>query len=89
MLTTFTSHGWEDYTYWQQTDLDIVAKINELINEIHRTPFKGKGKPEALKGNLKGFWSRRISGEHRLVYRASGKDDAQSVLIIQARFHYE
>jgi toxin YoeB len=67
---------------------EILVKINELIKEIKRTPFKGKGKPEPLKGNLAGYWSRRITGEHRLVYRVQGAGDDQVLRIVQARFHY-
>jgi len=61
MKITFSSHSWEDYLYWQQTDKKILKRINELIKEIQRTPFKGKGKPEPLKHNLSGCWSRRMT----------------------------
>lgn len=88
MLTAFTDHGWEDYIYWQKNDPDTLEKINDLIKEVKRDPFKGKGKPEPLRGNLKGYWSRRITGEHRLVYRVEGKDEEQILRIVQARFHY-
>ena len=60
--------AWEDYLYWQQLDKKMVKRINQLIKEIYRSPFEGVGKPEPLKGNLTGFWSRRINEEHRLVY---------------------
>ena len=63
-------------------------KINDLIKEIKRDPFKGMGKPEPLRGNLRGYWSRRITGEHRLVYRVEGKGEEQTLRIVQARFHY-
>lgn len=84
MNIVFTDDGWEDYLYWQQNDKAILKKINNLIKEIRRTPFQGTGKPEALKENLSGFWSRRINQEHRLVYTA--ENDA--VVIIQCRYHY-
>lgn len=77
-------HAWEDYLYWQQTDKSTLRKINVLIKEILRTPFEGTGKPEPLKENLSGFWSRRINLEHRLVY----KIDHDAVIIIQCRYHY-
>lgn len=88
MLTAFTDHAWQEYVYWQENDPETLEKINELIKEIKRDPFKGKGKPEPLKGNLAGYWSRRISGEHRLVYRVSGTGETQTITFIQARFHY-
>ena len=84
MILSWDKDAWEDYLYWQQTDKAILRKINELIKECLRMPFEGKGKPEALKENLSGFWSRRITGEHRLVYQV--KDDR--LHIIQCRFHY-
>jgi toxin YoeB len=84
MILSWDKDAWEDYLYWQQTDKSVLKKINELIKECLRTPFDGKGKPEALKENLSGFWSRRITGEHRLVYQV--KDDR--LHIIQCRFHY-
>jgi toxin YoeB len=86
MLIGFTDHGWEDYVYWQKNDPDMLEKVNDLIKEIRREPFKGKGKPEPLRGNLKGYWSRRITGEHRLAYRIEGKE--QTLRIVQVRFHY-
>lgn len=88
MQTAFTDNAWEDYLYWQANDADTLEKINHLIKEIKREPFKGTGKPEALKGNLAGYWSRRITGEHRIVYRVSGVKPNQFLTIIQARFHY-
>ncbi|MDO8965779.1 Txe/YoeB family addiction module toxin [Algoriphagus sp.] len=88
MQVAFTDHAWEEYLYWQEQDADVLEKINELIKEIKRTPFKGKGKPEPLKGNLAGYWSRRITGEHRLVYRVQGAGEDQVLRIVQARFHY-
>jgi toxin YoeB len=78
------SAAWEDYLYWQQHDRVMLKKINILIKESMRTPFEGSGKPEALKENLKGFWSRRINLEHRLVYRVEG----DAIYILQCRYHY-
>ncbi len=77
--------GWEDYLYWQQQDRKVLMKVNELIRDTLRNPFSGIGKPEPLKGNLKGWWSRRITQEHRLVYRVEG----QTLVIMQCRFHYD
>ena len=88
MQIAFTDNAWDDYLYWQNNDPDTLQKINDLIKEIKREPFKGVGKPEPLKGNLAGYWSRRISGEHRIVYRISGTRPNQTLTIIQARFHY-
>lgn len=81
---SFDVNGWEDYLYWQTTDKPTLKKINSLIKEILRTPFTGAGKPEALKGTLSGFWSRRINDEHRLVYTVVDK----RVIIVQCRYHY-
>lgn len=90
MNIEFTSHGWEDFSYWLENDKDIVAKIKELIKSIRQEPFKGIGKPEPLKFGLKGFLSRRITGEHRLVYSITGtKGVDQKCTIIQCRFHYD
>lgn len=88
MQIVFTDNACADYLYWQNNDPDTLQKINDLIKEIRREPFKGVGKPEPLKGNLASYWSRRIFGEHRLVYRISGTRPNQIVTIIQARFHY-
>lgn len=81
MRIIFSEHAWEDYLYWQQTDRKILLRINTLIREIQRTPFEGQGKPEALKHALSGYWSRRITGEHRIVYRVEG----DAVLVAQLR----
>jgi toxin YoeB len=89
MIVSFTPIGWQDYLYWQTNDQKTVDKINALIKDISRDPFKGLGKPEPLRGNLSGYWSRRITGEHRLVYRVGGTGQAQTVIIIEARFHYQ
>jgi toxin YoeB len=84
MKLVFSRHAWEDYLYWQNADRQIVRRINALIENIHRSPFKGIGKPEPLKNRLAGYWSRRIDSEHRLVYRIEG----ESIYIVQARYHY-
>ncbi|MGV8938460.1 MAG: Txe/YoeB family addiction module toxin [Allorhizobium sp.] len=89
MNLLWTPHSWEEYEYWQRSDPTMVEKINALIRDTKRSPFKGLGKPEPLKGDLTGFWSRRILGEHRMVYRVSGKGSAQHLEIIQCRFHYQ
>jgi toxin YoeB len=80
----FSEHAWEEYLYWQKTDRKAVERINALIREIQRDPFSGIGKPEPLKHALSGYWSRRITDEHRIVYRAEG----DAVLIAQLRYHY-
>lgn len=84
MSILFMDDAWDDYLYWQQTDKSMLKKINSLIKEISRTPFQGTGKPEPLKENLSGFWSRRINHEHRLVYTV---EDGK-VIILQCRYHY-
>ena len=76
--------AWEDYLYWQKIDKNTLKRINELIKECLRTPFEGKGKPELLKANLSGDWSRRITDEHRLVYRVY----ENRIHILQCRLHY-
>ncbi len=88
MKLTWTSLAWEEYVQWQKEDQKILASINELVKDIKRNPFKGLGKPEPLKHHLAGWWSRRISGEHRLVYRVSGKGESQHIEISQCRYHY-
>lgn len=84
MKKIFLDPGWEDYLYWQKNDKKILKKVNTLIKEIERTPYEGSGKPEALKYDLIGWWSRRINIEHRLVYKV--EEDA--VIILQYRYHY-
>ena len=88
MNLLWTEEAWEDYLYWQNADKDVLRKINSLIKEASRDPFKGIGKPEPLKESLKGWWSRRITGEHRLIYRIIGKAPSQQIEIVQCRFHY-
>jgi toxin YoeB len=81
---TFSENAWAGYVYWQTQDKKFLKKLNALIEEVARTPFEGTGKPEPLKYELAGWWSRRITDEHRLVYRV--RDDG--VEIAQCRFHY-
>lgn len=76
--------AWEDYQYWIDNDKKVLRKVNALIKECMRTPFEGTGKPEALRQNLSGFWSRRITGEHRLVYKVENN----VLFIAQCRYHY-
>ncbi len=76
--------GWADYLHWQQQDRKVLARVNELIRDTLRSPFSGIGKPEPLKSNLKGWWSRRITQEHRLIYRVEN----EVLIIMQCRFHY-
>jgi toxin YoeB len=86
----FTQNAWKEFEYWIETDIEVVEKIKELLKDIKKTPFYGIGKPEPLKYDLKGFWSRRISSEHRLVYKVEGKKGInQKCFIIQCRFHYD
>lgn len=85
MQLSWDEAAWEDYLYWQQTDKKLLRKINELIKDAKRNPFEGLGKPEALKGNLSGCWSRRIDQEHRLVYKVFD----QRLHILMCRYHYD
>jgi toxin YoeB len=84
MKLIFSENAWDDYLYWQNNDKKILKRINLLIEDIQRSPFEGIGKPEPLKYDLSGYWSRRIDEEHRMVYTV--KDDA--ILLSQLRFHY-
>jgi toxin YoeB len=84
----FAERAWEDYLHWQLNDPNTLERLNALIRECTRTPFRGMGKPEPLKGDFKGWWSRRITLEDRLVYRVSGKGDDQRLEIAQCRMHY-
>ena len=85
MNLTFSPQAWEDYTFWQTTDPKMVSRINQLLKDIIRSPHAGIGKPEPLKHALRGYWSRRIDSEHRLVYRLV----EGNILIAQMRFHYD
>lgn len=84
MKIIWTTTSWNDYLYWQATDKKKLKRINELIKAIIRNPFEGIGNPEALKHDLQGYWSRRIDGEHRLVYSVENNN----VLIVACRYHY-
>ncbi|WP_267908196.1 Txe/YoeB family addiction module toxin [Luteolibacter yonseiensis] len=80
----FSDEAWEDYLYWQDTDRAMLRRINQLIKDIRRSPYEGIGKPEPLKHQLAGWWSRRINGEHRFLYRVT----EQAIEIAQLRHHY-
>jgi len=85
----FSDDAWEDFLWWQSTGRDKgLNRVIDLINATKRLPFKGIGKPEPLKGDLTGWWSRRITDEHRFVYRVSGKGESQQLDIAQLRYHY-
>ena len=84
MNLVFSDDAWEEYLYWHERDPQMLKRIHQLIKEIMRDPYRGIGKPEPLKHALQGYWSRRITGEHRIVYRVSGHD----VRIAQLRHHY-
>lgn len=89
MNVHFSDDGWDDYLHWARTDATVHQRLNDLIEDVRRHPFTGLGKPEALKGDLSGWWSRRITGEHRLVYRVQGRrGEDQRMEIIQCRYHY-
>lgn len=85
MKFKFVEESWEDYLYWQHIDKKILKKINELLKDISNTPFSGLGKPEPLKHQYQGYWSRRINSEHRLIYKID-KDD---IIIAKCRNHYD
>ena len=85
MKLVFSARAWEEYLYWQKTDKALLKRINVLIKEIQRSPFRGIGKPEPLRHGLSGYWSRRINDEHRFVYKVSG----DNIFIAQLRYHYE
>ena len=84
MKLIFADPAWEDYLYWQKQDRKVLERINKLVQEVRREPFSGVGKPEPLRHALAGFWSRRITDEHRMVYRVEG----DHLLIAQLRYHY-
>ncbi len=84
MRIVFTQRAWDDYLWFQETDRKLLKRINQLIQEASRTPFAGMGKPEPLKADLSGYWSRRINDEHRLVYTSTGTD----LIIVACRYHY-
>ena len=88
MKILWHEYAWEDYQHWVANASTVLKRLNDLIKECSRTPFKGTGKPEPLKGELKGWWSRRITAEDRLVYRVQGAGKEQVLEIIQCRLHY-
>lgn len=83
-MLSWHPNAWEDYVEWQRIDRNIAKRINELIKECLRTPFEGKGKPELRRSNYSGFWSRRITDEHRLVYKVADG----CIVIAQCKYHY-
>lgn len=85
MKFVFTDLSWEDYLYWQKNDKQKIKRINELLRDIARNPYEGIAKPEPLKFNYAGFWSRRIDEEHRLIYRVVNDE----VQIVKCRYHYD
>lgn len=86
----FTEDAWEDFQYWLDKDKTMSGKIRELLKDINRNPIKGIGKPEPLKFGMKGYWSRRIDHEHRLVYKVTGKKGTdEKCLVIMCRYHYD
>ncbi|MBM3647520.1 MAG: Txe/YoeB family addiction module toxin [Alphaproteobacteria bacterium] len=88
MKIAFTAQGWADYLHWQEADSTVARRVKLLIEETPRMPFTGIGKPESLRGAYAGWWSRRVSGEHRLVHRASGQGADRQLEIAQCRYHY-
>ena len=84
----FSDAAWEDYQHWIVTDRTILRRLNAVIKDVRRSPFEGIGKPEPLKGDLSGWWARRITDEHRLVYRIAGAGGDQVLEIAACRFHY-
>ena len=85
MRYLFNEDSWEEYLFWQRTDRKMLNKINALLKAISRDPYKGQGKPEPLKYNYKGCWSRRINNEHRLIYQVR----EEGILIVKCRFQYD
>jgi toxin YoeB len=88
MKLVFSEAAWADYLFWQQNDKSALGRVNELVKDASRSPFTGIGKPEPLGGDFKGWRSRRITREHRLVYRLAGSGDTQVLEISSCRFHY-
>lgn len=86
MKLVFSENAWDDYLYWQRTDRKILKRINTLVKDIQRQPYEGIGKPEPLKHGLSGYWSRRVTDEHRIIYKYDC--DRDSILIAQIRHHY-
>lgn len=88
MRIAFDRDGWDDYRHWQATDAKVLERLNALLDECMRDPFRGTGKPEPLKKNLAGWWSRRITSEHRLVYRVRGEGEGQALEVLSCRYRY-
>ena len=88
MHLRFSSEAWDDYQHWLTTDRNVLRRLNTVIKDTCRSPFEGIGKPEPLKGDLSGWWARRITDEHRLVYRVVGAEREQVLEIAACRFHY-
>lgn len=84
MILCWADDAWDDYLYWQQTDRKVLRRVNDLIKDMKRNPFEGLGKPEPLKHQWSGYWSRRITEEHRLVYKL----EEGNLYIAQCRYHY-
>jgi toxin YoeB len=85
---TWLDPGWDDYVWWLNNDVKVLLRINEIIKDTRRNPFSGLGKPEPLRNAMSGWWARRITQEHRLVYRVVGKGEEQAPEIAGCRFHY-
>ncbi len=88
MMLVWHQRAWNDYVFWQESDHKMVVRINELLRDTMRHPFEGLGKPEPLRNQLKGQWSRRITQENRLIYRLEGERERQMLIVLQCRFHY-
>ena len=88
MKVAWDRKAWVEYVLWQTEDMKIVERMNTLISECQHDPFRGTGKPEPLKRNLSGWWSRRITSVHRLVYRVTGSGDTQALEVLSCRYHY-
>ena len=89
MRVLFSATAWGHYRYWLESDTAMLKKLNVLIEECRRAPFSGLGKPEPLRGEFRGLWSRRIDKEHRLIYRVTGAGSGQTLEIVACRYHYE
>ena len=87
-MIVFRRDAWRDYVAWQTDDAKGLERLNALIEECLRDPFRGTGRPEPLRRNLTGWWSRRITGEHRLVYRVRGSGEGQALEVLSCRYHY-
>jgi len=88
VILVWRAEAWRDYLRWQRDDAKVLERLNGLLTECMRDPFRGTGKPEPLKRNLTGWWSRRINSEHRLVYRVRGEGEGQALEVLSCRYHY-